>query len=150
MQVCSAAILGLATTRRRRPWSGPRALEFPMANWMSVLVEAVQVVERQVQTRPRCKRCRRTRSWCPTLPVRRFVQLPRPCHSDTSQTLSSSLNSSSSFIDLFFFQCTNQLPYIVTHRDVNGSNRIGFCYFHIIYHIFVADLIEADNDRMRI
>jgi uncharacterized protein with von Willebrand factor type A (vWA) domain len=98
----------------------------------------------------RCKRCRRTRSWCPTLPVRRFVQLPRPCHSDTSQTLSSSLNSSSSFIDLFFFQCTNQLPYIVTHRDVNGSNRIGFCYFHIIYHIFVADLIEADNDRMRI
>jgi hypothetical protein len=52
MQVCSAAILGLATARRRHPWSGPRALAFSMANWMSVLVEAVQVVERQVQTRP--------------------------------------------------------------------------------------------------
>ena len=25
-------------------------------------------------------------------------------------------------------------------RDVNGSDRIGFCLYHILYHIFSSDL----------
>ena len=30
-------------------------------------------------------------------------------------------------------------------RDVNGSDRIGYCYFHIVYHIILMDSDRIDG-----